>query len=82
MQSAVLNCQTHVYQRREPEKEALYQAIADNLETFLERLRVEGHELSGYVVQEFYRYLDPLGICIFGRITPKVEKKRRAGAER
>ena len=51
MQSAVLNCQTHVYQRREPEKEVLYQAIADNLETFLERLRVEGHELPGYVVQ-------------------------------
>jgi hypothetical protein len=58
MQPALLNCQTHVYQRREPEKEVLYQAIADNLETLLERLRVEGHELPGYVVQEFYRYLD------------------------
>ena len=58
MQSAALNCQTHVYHRREPEKEVLYQAIADNLETFLERLRAEGHELPGYVVQEFYRYLD------------------------
>ncbi len=43
---------------REPEKEVLYQAIADNLETFLERLRSDGHELPEYVVQEFYRYLD------------------------
>ena len=58
MQSLALNCQTHVYQRREPEKEVLYQAIAENLETFLERLRIEGHELPKYVVEEFYRYLD------------------------
>ena len=58
MQSAVLNCQTHIYRRREPEKEVLYLAIAENLETFLERLQVEGHELPKYVVEEFYRYLD------------------------
>jgi hypothetical protein len=58
MQPAFLNCQTHTYRRREPEKEVLYQAVADNLETFLERLRVEGHELPRYVVEEFYRYLD------------------------
>jgi hypothetical protein len=58
MQPAVLNCQTHTYRRREPEKEVLYQAIAQNLETFLERLRAEGHELPRYVVEEFYRYLD------------------------
>ncbi len=32
--------------------------IADNLETFLDRLQFEGHELPGYVVQEFYDYLD------------------------
>ena len=31
----------------------IYQAIADNLETFLERLRFEGHELPKYVVEEF-----------------------------
>jgi hypothetical protein len=55
MQSAVLNCRTHIYRRREPEKEVLYQAIADNLETFLERLRAEGHELPKYAVEEFYR---------------------------
>ena len=36
----------------------LYQAIAANLETFLERLLAEGHELPRYVVEEFYRYLD------------------------
>jgi hypothetical protein len=58
MQSAVLNCQTNTYRRREPEKEVLYQAIAENLETFLGRLRAEGHELPRYVVEEFYRYLD------------------------
>jgi hypothetical protein len=58
MPSLALNCQTHVYQRREPEKEVLYQAVAENLETFLERLRVEGHELPKYVVEEFHRYLD------------------------
>jgi hypothetical protein len=65
MQSAVLNCQTHTYRRREPEKEVLYQAIAENLETFLERLRAEGHELPKYVVEEFYRYLD-CGILVRG----------------
>jgi hypothetical protein len=65
MQSAVLNCRTHIYRRREPEKVVLYQAIADNLETFLERLRAEGHELPKYVVEEFYRYLD-CGILAHG----------------
>jgi hypothetical protein len=66
MQSAVLNCQTHTYRRREPEKEVLYQAIAENLETFLERLRAEGHELPKHVVvEELYRYLD-CGILAHG----------------
>ena len=41
MQNAVLNCQSHSCHRREPEKEILYQAIADNLEIFLKRLRAE-----------------------------------------
>jgi len=58
MQQAALNCETHSYHRREPEKEVLYQVIADNLETFLERVQAEGHELPEYVVQEFYNYLD------------------------
>jgi len=58
MPSLALNCQTHAYRRRDPEKEVLYQAVAENLETFLERLRTEGHELPKYVVEEFYRYLD------------------------
>jgi hypothetical protein len=56
MQSAALNCQSHTYRRREPEKEVLYQAIAENLETFLERLRLEGHELPKYVVEESSRH--------------------------
>ena len=43
---------------REPEKDVLYQVIAGHLETFLERLRYEGHELPRYVIQEFYKYLD------------------------
>ncbi|MDJ0767029.1 MAG: transposase zinc-binding domain-containing protein [Myxococcota bacterium] len=58
MPQAALNCQNQSYHRREPEKEVLYQVIADNLETFLDRLQFEGHELPGYVVQEFYDYLD------------------------
>ena len=58
MQQAALNCEVHSYHRREPEKEVLYQVIADNLETFLERIQAEGHELPEYVVQEFYNYLD------------------------
>ena len=58
MLSLALNCQTRAYQRRAPEKEVLYQAVADNLETFLERLRAEGDELPKYVVEEFHRYLD------------------------
>lgn len=58
MSQAAFNCLTHYYSRREPEKEVLYQLVADNLETFLERLQFEGHHLPGYVVQEFYDYLD------------------------
>jgi len=44
-----LNCQTRVYHRREPEKEWLYQTVAENLETLLESLRVDGHALPKYV---------------------------------
>lgn len=44
--------------RRKPEKELPYQVIADNLETFLTCLRAEGHDVPGYVVEEFYRYPD------------------------
>jgi len=58
MAQAAINCAPASYRRREPEKEVLYEVIADNLETFLERLQAEGHELPGYVVQEFYDYLD------------------------
>ena len=30
MSQAAFNCHTHSYSRREPEKEVLYQVIADN----------------------------------------------------
>jgi hypothetical protein len=65
MPQAAFQCAPQSYRRREPEKELLYQVIAENLETFLARLRAEGHDLPGYVVQEFYRYLE-CGILAHG----------------
>ena len=65
MQQAALQCMPVSYRRHEPEKEVLYQVVAEHLETFLERLRSEGHELPGHVVQEFYRYLE-CGILAHG----------------
>ena len=58
MSQAALHCESQFYSRREPENSILYRVIADNLETFLERLQYEGHELPQYVVEEFYNYLD------------------------
>ena len=41
MQLAALHGEAYSYRRHEPEKEVLYQVIAEHLETFLERVREE-----------------------------------------
>ena len=48
------------YQRRQPENTVLYQMIADEFSTFREEVFElgGGHELPGFVLQEFERYLD------------------------
>jgi hypothetical protein len=68
MQLAAVHCEAYSYRRHEPEKEVLYQVIAEHLETFLERVREERGDLPEYVIQEFYRYLE-CGIlaCGFAR---------------
>jgi len=64
MQPATLECIFASYRRREPEKEVLYQVVAENLETFLERAE-EGGGLPAHVAQELYRYLE-CGILAHG----------------
>jgi hypothetical protein len=49
------------YHRREPEKTVLHQLVAENLETFLGELALEGRTLPRYVEEEFRRYL-PCGM--------------------
>ena len=48
------------YQRCQPENTVLYQMIADEFSTFREEVFElgGGHELPGFVLQEFERYLD------------------------
>jgi hypothetical protein len=53
------------YQRREPEKTVLHQLVAENLETFLRELALEGRTLPRYVEEEFRRYL-PCGMVSEG----------------
>ncbi len=45
------------YCRHEPEKQPLYQVLAQHLETFLERTRTADHKLPDYVEQELRAYL-------------------------
>ncbi len=47
-----------VYQRREPECELLFQVVADNLETFLDRTRTDEQELPAHVEHELRRYTE------------------------
>jgi hypothetical protein len=56
--------ETFSYQHRVPEQTLLYQILAENLETFLDRARTEDHELPWYVEKELREYL-----------TPRIEKK-------
>ena len=46
-----------VYQRREPEAGLLFQAVADNLETFLAGLAEIGHELPRHVEKELREFV-------------------------
>ena len=45
-----------VYQRREPERELLFEVVANNLETFLDRTLTDNHELPAHVHHELPRY--------------------------
>lgn len=57
--------QTRPYRRRRPEKEPLYQVVAEHLETFLERTRSSDRQLPSYVEREFRVYLE-CGLLPFG----------------
>ena len=60
------------YHRREPEKEVLYQVVADNLETFLELVRTGDHGIPTHVENELRRYLD-CGILANGFVRLRCE---------
>jgi hypothetical protein len=49
--------ETFSYQRRVPEQTLLYQVLAENLETFLDRCQSAEHELPRYVEKELREYL-------------------------
>ena len=58
MQQAALAIDPCLYRPTPPEESLLYQVIAENLETFLEQSRRDGHGLPRHVEREFYRFLD------------------------
>ena len=55
---AVANIQAPAYRRREPEKEPLYQILAEHLETFLQQVRTTEHGLPLHVEKEMRAYLE------------------------
>ena len=46
------------YRRREPEKDPLYEVLAEHLETFLDRARSGDHRVPGHVERELRDYLE------------------------
>ena len=56
-----MGCPAHIqdqtYRPREPDKTALYQAVAGHLETFLEECRQDGRNLPAHVKGELLRFL-------------------------
>jgi hypothetical protein len=46
------------YRRRQPEQTVLYEAVRQNLATFLEEANQQGRGLPRYVERDFTRYLE------------------------
>ena len=67
MQAAATAIRTVAYRRREPEKEPLYQVLAEHLETFLEQTRTSDHQLPRHVEDELRAYLQ-CGILSYGLV--------------
>ena len=53
---------THIqgrsYRRREPEKDPLYQILAEHLESFLQQARTSEHRLPFHIEKEMRAYLE------------------------
>lgn len=63
---------TRPYRRRSPEKEPLYQVVAEHLETFLEHTRSSDRQLPSYVERELRAYLE-CGLLPFGFLRARCE---------
>jgi hypothetical protein len=50
-------CKVTEYIRREPEKNTLYKAIEDHLDSFIAARAYEGQDLPEYIIKEFREYL-------------------------
>ena len=55
---ATAHIRTSVYRRHQPEKEPLYQVLAEHLETFLQQARTAEHRLPLHVEKEMRAYLE------------------------
>ena len=60
------------YRRREPEKEPLYQILAEHLETFLQQARTFEHRLPLHVEKEMRAYLE-CGLLAYGFVRARCE---------
>ena len=70
---AVANIQAPAYRRREPEKEPLYQILAEHLETFLQQVRTTEHGLPLHVEKEMRAYLE-CGVLACGFVRLRCEE--------
>ena len=58
MQAPCAHGNAPAYRRRQPEKEPLYQVLAEHLETFIERTRSSDRQLPAHVEKELRAYLE------------------------
>ena len=72
MSFAHAHAQASAYRRRTPEKEPLYQILAEHLETFLERTRSSDRQLPAHVEMELRAYLE-CGILANGFLRVRCE---------
>ena len=72
MSFAHTQAEAPTYRRRTPEKEPLYQVLAEHLETFLERTRSSDRQLPAHVEKELRAYLE-CGILAHGFLRVRCE---------
>ena len=70
---AAAHIRTPSYRRRAPEKEPLYQILAEHLETFLQQARTSEHRLPRHVEKEMRAYLE-CGILAYGFVRVRCEE--------